>query len=94
MSEWHKLAAAGATTFVVMVALDLIWLGGVAKTIYQQGIGHLMADRPDFAVAAVFYVVYATGLTVFALVPHAAHARLWKTLASAALFGFFVTSSK
>ena len=89
MNEWLKLAAAGTTTFVVMVALDLIWLGGVASTAYQQGIGHLMADRPDVAVAVVFYVVYATGLTVFALVPHAAHAGLGKTLTSAALFGFF-----
>jgi uncharacterized membrane protein len=89
MNDGLKIAAAGATTFVVMLALDLIWLGVVAKATYRQGIGHLMADRPDIAVAAIFYVVYATGLTVFALVPHAAHAGLGKTLTSAALFGFF-----
>lgn len=89
MNTGLKLVAAGATTFGVMVALDLIWLGVVAKATYQQGIGHLMADRPDIAVAAVFYVVYATGLTVFALLPHAAHAGLGKAMMSAALFGFF-----
>jgi len=89
VNEWLKLAAAGTTTFVVMVALDLIWLGVIAKSTYQKGIGHLMADRPDVAVAAVFYVIYAVGLTVFSLLPHATQAGLGKTVVSAALFGFF-----
>jgi hypothetical protein len=38
-------------TLVVMVGLDLLWLGLVAKPMYQQGIGHLMANQPDVPVA-------------------------------------------
>mgnify|MGYP000585473166 CR=1 FL=1 len=33
-------------TAVVMVALDMLWLGVVAKALYQGGIGHLMAEQP------------------------------------------------
>ena len=37
------LAAYGATA-VVMLTLDILWLGVVAKSFYRDGIGHLMAD--------------------------------------------------
>lgn len=39
-----KYFAAYAATAVVMVALDLVWLGLIAKPLYQHGIGHLMGD--------------------------------------------------
>lgn len=82
-----KPLAAYAATTIVMVALDLLWLGLIAKPIYQQGIGHLMADRPNVAVAVLFYAVYALGLTLLAVLPNAA-AGWSKTLGSAAVFGF------
>lgn len=78
-----------ATVLAVMVALDLLWLGVVAKPLYQQAIGHLMADRPVLPVALLFYAVYALGLTVFGVWPHAATPG-WRTaLMMGALFGFF-----
>ena len=84
----QKLAAAYAATAIVMVALDLLWLGVVARPMYQAGIGHLMAPRPNVAVALLFYAVFALGLMVFVVVPTAATG--WaRTLATAALFGFF-----
>lgn len=36
--------AAYAATLGTMLALDLLWLGVVAKPIYQRGIGHLTAE--------------------------------------------------
>ncbi len=36
--------AAFAATLGAMLALDLRWLGVVAKPIYQRGIGHLTAE--------------------------------------------------
>ena len=83
-----KLIAAYAATAIVMVALDLLWLGVVAKPLYQKGIGHLMAARPNIPVAILFYLVFSVGLLVFAVGAHSP-ARDWNhTLASAALFGF------
>ena len=52
-----KYLAAYAATILVIAALDFLWLGVIAKSIYLQGIGHLMADRPNFMVAALFYAV-------------------------------------
>lgn len=80
--------AAYAGTLIVMVGLDLLWLGFIAKPMYQQGIGHLMADKPNVPVAMLFYALFAVGLVVFAVLP-AGPAPSWgKTLAMAALFGF------
>ncbi len=74
---------------IVMVGLDLLWLGVIAKPIYQNGIGHLMADQPNGPVAVLFYALYGLGLVVFAVLP-AGPAPGWaKTVGMAALFGFF-----
>jgi uncharacterized membrane protein len=81
--------AAYAGTMIVMVGLDMLWLGVIAKPIYQNGIGHLMADQPNVSVAVLFYALYGLGLVVFAVLP-AGPAPGWaKTVGMAALFGFF-----
>jgi uncharacterized membrane protein len=83
-----KQLAAYAGTLTVMVGLDSLWLGVIAKPIYQQGIGHLMADRPNVPVAVLFYALFALGLVVFAVLPAGPAPGWGKTLGMAALFGF------
>ena len=78
-----------AAIAVVMIALDLLWLGVIAKPLYQQGIGHLMAEQPNVPVAVLFYALYALGLLLLAVLPNAAEQGWSKTLVTAALFGFF-----
>ena len=85
----NKYLAAYGGTAVVMVALDLIWLGVIAKPLYQQGLGHLMAASPNVPVAVVFYLLFAVGLVIFAVAPHTAPHSWATTLTMAALFGFF-----
>jgi uncharacterized membrane protein len=76
-------------TLIVMVTVDALWLGVIAKPVYQQGIGHLMAERPQWVAAALFYAVFALGLMLFAVLPHRG-APSWSTSAlMAAMFGFF-----
>ena len=38
---------------MVMVMVDFLWLGAIAKPIYQHGTGHLMADKPNVPVAVL-----------------------------------------
>ena len=84
----HYLAAY-AGTFAVMLALDLLWLGVLAKPLYQKGLGALMLEQPLWPVAAVFYALFALGLVIFGVAPHEP-SRSWShTLTMAALFGFF-----
>ena len=78
-----------AATLAVMVALDLLWLGVLAKPIYQRGIGHLMAAEPRLAIAVLFYLLFALGLVIFAVLPNGASLGWGRTAGMAALFGFF-----
>lgn len=80
--------AAYAGTLIVMVGLDLLWLGVIAKPLYQQGIGQLMADKPNVPVAVLFYALFGLGLVVFAVAPAGPAPGWGRTLGMAALFGF------
>lgn len=87
-----KYFIAYCATVIVMIAIDLLWLGVIAKPLYQQGIGHLMAERPNLPVALLFYLLFPLGLMIFAVVPNAvdmASATWSRALVGGALFGFF-----
>jgi uncharacterized membrane protein len=85
----NKYVAAYAGTAIVMVALDMLWLGVIAKPLYQQGIGHLMAEQPHVGVAVLFYLLYALGVVIFAVAPQHGGSSWATTLTMGALFGFF-----
>jgi uncharacterized membrane protein len=84
-----KTIAAYAASAATLLLLDLLWLGLIAKPLYQQGLAHLMADQPNIAVAAAFYLLFPVGLMLFAVVPQAADPDWTKALGLAAAFGFF-----
>jgi uncharacterized membrane protein len=72
---------------LVLAVLDALWLGVLARDAYQAGLGPLMRDAPWLGVAGVFYLVYAAGLTWFAVWPQRQGGAL-PVLRQAALFGF------
>ena len=92
----NYVAAYGATA-VAMLALDLLWLGVIAKSFYREGIGHLMADPPNLAAGGAFYLLYPVGVLLFAVAPAALPGGLaspaevpWsRAVPAGALFGFF-----
>ncbi|HWJ72470.1 MAG TPA: DUF2177 family protein [Kaistia sp.] len=78
-----------AVTLILFAAIDSLWLGSMAARIYRPLLGDILIEsfRPGPAVA--FYLFYAVGLLVFAVLPGvkgagAGHALLW-----GALFGLF-----
>jgi len=89
--------AAYAATAVVLLAVDVLWLGFIAKSFYRDGIGHLMADSPNLVAGGVFYLLYPVGIMLFAVAPAALYGGLaapadaqWsRALLAGALFGFF-----
>jgi uncharacterized membrane protein len=82
-----KLLLPYLASLATMVALDAIWIGVVARPLYRRGIGHLMAERPDFVAAAAFYLLFSAGLMAFVVLPRAPGA--WAPAAAwGALFGF------
>jgi uncharacterized membrane protein len=84
-----KFIAAYLTTAVVMIVIDLVWLGVIAKPLYQQGIGHLMTDQPNILAAVAFYMLFPVGLMVFAVTPQVAMEGWQKSAWLGAMFGFF-----
>jgi uncharacterized membrane protein len=75
---------------VVMVALDMVWLGKTFDTLYLPALGAVMSPNTKVPVAIVFYLIYPVGLIFFAVAP-ALRAGAWSTaLVGGALFGFFV----
>ena len=71
----------------VFFAIDLLWLGVIAKNLYREQIGFLMADEIRWGAAFIFYGLYLFGLVFFAIMP-AFKQGMWNTaLLNGALFG-------
>ena len=71
----------------VFLVIDGLWLLVIAKKLYAQHLGYLMAEKPKLFAALVFYVLFVAGLYVFVVHPALASAS-WQTAAlKGALFG-------
>ncbi len=73
---------------LIFLALDLAWLGGIARRFYKTQLGPLMADKLNFWAAAAFYVVYPVGIVAFAIAPTIETGAWTDAAARGALFGF------
>ena len=77
------------TILFAMTAIDLVWLGVVARKFYRDQLGTLMRDKPRLFPAAVFYLLYPLGILMFATLPGSeAHSVLHAGMLGTA-FGFF-----
>ena len=76
-----------ATTLLVFLALDSVWLGVIAPGFYRQHIGHLLAEQPNWAAAGLFYLIFIGGLVYFAVEPAARSASPRTGAFRGALFG-------
>jgi uncharacterized membrane protein len=75
-------------TLVGFFAIDMVWLGLVARTFYRKYLGFLMAPNPNWIAAILFYLLFIVGILVFVVVPGLADNSVKTTLLRAALFGF------
>jgi uncharacterized membrane protein len=75
-------------TVPVFFAVDMIWLGLVAKTFYRKHIGHLMADGVNWPAALVFYFSFIAGILWFAVLPAVEKGSFGRAVANGVLFGF------
>ncbi|MBR7741798.1 DUF2177 family protein [Phycicoccus sp. BSK3Z-2] len=82
----RQVAVVLGLTALVFGVLDALWLGVVSRDLYEQQIGHLLAERANVGAAAAFYVVYVLGLTHFVVRPSLDRA-LGRSLVDAAAFG-------
>ena len=64
-----RLAALWAICTIVFFALDFTWIAIATSRLYQPFLGNLLAEKPNLAVAGVFYLVYVVGIVALAVVP-------------------------
>lgn len=76
-----------ALTLISFLALDSLWLGIIAPGFYRQHIGHLLAARPNWYAAALFYLIFIGGLVYFAALPGALGASPRMAALRGAIFG-------
>ena len=74
-------------TLITFLAIDMVWLGWVAPGFYKQHLGFLLADKPNWAAAVVFYLLFVAGLVVFVIVPSLESQSWSKALVLGAFFG-------
>ena len=75
-------------TAIVFFAIDLVWIGVVASRFYERQIGSLLAPQVRWIPAVLFYLIYITGLLVFAVMPGLAAGSQVRTVVLGAFLGF------
>lgn len=84
MIKYFKLYLVSLAAFL---AIDLLWLGLVARSFYQRQLGFIMAPSVNWLAAIIFYLLFILGILFFVLVPGLESGSVKATLLRAALFG-------
>ncbi|QWE16171.1 DUF2177 family protein [Polynucleobacter sp. AP-Nino-20-G2] len=84
-----KYLAVYCSFLLSLVIIDLIWLLGIAKNLYRDDMGSLMASEPKLLAGLSFYLFYALGTTIFVILPAISKQSWIYAVQYGALFGFF-----
>jgi uncharacterized membrane protein len=86
---FYKLIISYLLTTIVFFAVDMTWLGFIAKGIYKKYLGGFLSDKVNWPAAIIFYLLFIIGIFYFAILPAVEKNSLAKAVISGALFGFF-----
>ena len=84
-----KYLAIYCSFLITMLVIDLVWLLGIAKSLYRDEMGDLMATEPKLIAGLAFYLLYALGAIIFVVIPALSKQSLIYALQYGALFGLF-----
>lgn len=76
-------------TVPVFFAIDLIWLGVVAKKFYRENLAFILSPDVNWAAAIAFYLIYIVGILFFAVSPALERGALLRAVVRGGLYGFF-----
>ena len=82
--HWITLWVAAAVLFL---AIDMVWLLWLGRSIYVVEIGDLLRQPPNMAAAGAFYVLYITGLMIMVIWPAVQAQSITKGLLYGTLLG-------
>ena len=76
-------------TFIVFLMIDMLWLGVLAKNIYQKYLGSFLTDNVNWTAAIIFYMIFVVGISIFSIYPAVNKGSVYHAILMGALFGFF-----
>ncbi len=82
-----KLILSYLTMAGILLILDLLWIGVIAREFYRNGLATLMAENINMGAAFGFYLIYSIGLFVFVVQPALASGEWQKAAMMGAMFG-------
>jgi uncharacterized membrane protein len=77
------------STAVVFLGVDAVWLMLAAQRLYRPLIGDMLLERFNLLPALLFYVVYISGIVIFAVSPAFNTGRWMTATLHGGLLGFF-----
>lgn len=80
-------AKAYAAILVAFLVIDAVWIGLVARHLYEDDLGDLMRSQPGAVAAGAFYLLYAAGIVFFAVKPALADGSARTALFNGAFLG-------
>ena len=84
--EFGKIALRYLLTFGAFMVIDLIWLGLVAKGLYDKWLGHLLGNV-NWTAAIIFYILFIAGISIFVIYPASQKQSLSYALGYGAMLG-------
>jgi len=86
--DFGRALAVCAVALLIFLALDLVWLGVVAKNFYRHQMGHLLSAEVNWVAAVLFYLVFIAGVVFFVVKPALESGNPVRALTHGAIFGF------
>ena len=82
-----RIASIYLLTTVVFFALDMLWLGFVAKGFYRKQLGPILSEQVNWPAAIAFYLLFIAGILLFVVFPALDNGSLGRVMVLGALFG-------
>lgn len=86
--NYTKIIISYILTVIVFFAIDMVWLGLIAKNIYRKYLGGLLSENVNWAAAIIFYLIFIVGIFVFVIIPSVEKQSLLRAVVLGAVFGF------
>jgi uncharacterized membrane protein len=74
-------------TTVVFFAIDLVWLGLIAKNLYRKYLGEMLSEKVNWGAALIFYLLFIVGIFLFVIIPAIEKQSAIRALVLGAIFG-------
>ena len=84
-----KILISYLLTFFVFFIVDMLWLGFIAKGLYNKYLGAFLHTEVNWTAAIVFYIIFIIGISIFVIYPAAAKNSVYYAVVYGALFGVF-----